>query len=88
MYTKVNVLSDRVPAVVVKKPELKNVEPFKTVLSRDLEAIAKLCFTGSRANSQGGLWHPARSGRGHRGRNEIRLRRGWQAVPDQGPHSG
>ena len=32
----------RVPAVVEKKPELKNVEPFKTVLSGDREAMAKL----------------------------------------------
>ena len=28
--------------LVKEKPELKNVEPFKTVLSGDLEAIAKL----------------------------------------------
>jgi phosphoglycolate phosphatase-like HAD superfamily hydrolase len=33
---------DRVPLLVKGKPELKNVEPFKTVLSGDLEAIAKL----------------------------------------------
>ena len=33
---------DRVPDVVAAKPELKNVEPFKTVLSGDREAIAKL----------------------------------------------
>ena len=33
---------DRVPAVAEKKPELKNVEPFKTVLSGDRAAIAKL----------------------------------------------
>ena len=33
---------DRVPAVVKAKPELANVEPFKTVLSGDREAIAKL----------------------------------------------
>jgi phosphoserine phosphatase len=33
---------DRVPKVVEQKPELKNVEPFKTVLSGDREAIAKL----------------------------------------------
>ena len=33
---------DRVPALVAEKPELKNVEPFKTVLSGDREAIAKL----------------------------------------------
>ena len=33
---------DRVSAVAEKKPELKNVEPFKTVLSGDRAAIAKL----------------------------------------------
>ncbi len=33
---------DRLPAVVEKKPELKNVEPFKTVLSGDRAAMAKL----------------------------------------------
>jgi phosphoglycolate phosphatase-like HAD superfamily hydrolase len=33
---------DRVGAVVSEKPELKNVEPFKTALSGDREAIAKL----------------------------------------------
>ena len=42
MYTQVVYCLDRVPAVVAKKPELKNVEPFKTVLSGDREAIAKL----------------------------------------------
>jgi hypothetical protein len=33
---------DRVPVLVKEKPELKNVEPFKTVLSGDFKAIAKL----------------------------------------------
>ena len=33
---------DRVPALVKAKPELANVEPFKTVISGDREAIAKL----------------------------------------------
>jgi phosphoglycolate phosphatase-like HAD superfamily hydrolase len=33
---------ERVPAVVKAKPELANVEPFKTVLSGNREAIAKL----------------------------------------------
>ena len=32
----------RVPALVKAKPELANVEPFKTVLSGDREAMAKL----------------------------------------------
>jgi haloacid dehalogenase-like hydrolase len=42
IYTQVVYCLDRVPAVVKAKPELKNVEPFKTVLSGDREAIAKL----------------------------------------------
>jgi phosphoglycolate phosphatase-like HAD superfamily hydrolase len=42
IYTQVVYCLDRVPAVVAKKPELKDVEPFKTVLSGDREAIAKL----------------------------------------------
>ena len=42
MYTQVVYCLDRVPAVVAKKPELKTVEPFKTVLSGNREAIAKL----------------------------------------------
>ena len=42
MYTQVIYCLDRVPAVVKAKPELANVEPFKTVMSGDREAIAKL----------------------------------------------
>ena len=42
MYTQVMYCLERVPAVVASKPELKNVEPFKTVLSGDRDAIAKL----------------------------------------------
>jgi phosphoglycolate phosphatase-like HAD superfamily hydrolase len=42
MYTQVLYCLERVPAVVEKKPELKDVAPFKTVLSGDREAIAKL----------------------------------------------
>ena len=144
---------ERVPAVVAKKPELKNIEPFKTVLSGNREAMAKLSMqdlekilaatlTGMtteefqaevkkwlatakdprwkrpyteltyqpmqemlsylRANgyktyivtgggqdfvrvyAEQSLRHPARAGGRHRGRNEIRLRQGRQAVPDQG----
>jgi hypothetical protein len=33
---------DRVPKIVAQKPELKNVEPFKTVLPGDHAAIARL----------------------------------------------
>ncbi|MFL6797455.1 MAG: HAD family hydrolase [Xanthobacteraceae bacterium] len=42
MYTQVVYGLARVPAVVAKQPELRNVEPFKTVLSGDHEAIGKL----------------------------------------------
>ena len=42
MYSQVIYCLDRVPAVVKAKPELANVEPFKTVLSGNREAIAKL----------------------------------------------
>jgi phosphoglycolate phosphatase-like HAD superfamily hydrolase len=42
IYTQVVYCLDRVPAVVKDKPELKDREPFKTVLSGDQEAIAKL----------------------------------------------
>jgi len=42
LYTQVIYCLERVPAVVKEKPELKDKEPFKTVLSGDREAIAKL----------------------------------------------
>jgi hypothetical protein len=42
MYTQVVYGLERVPAVVAKRPELKNVEPFKTVLSGNRGAMAKL----------------------------------------------
>jgi phosphoglycolate phosphatase-like HAD superfamily hydrolase len=42
IYSQVAYCLDRVPSVVAAKPELKNVEPFKTVLSGNREAIAKL----------------------------------------------
>ena len=42
MYTQVMYCLERVPVVAAKKPELKNVEPFKTVLSGNREAMAKL----------------------------------------------
>ena len=42
MYTQVIYCLDRVPDMVAKKPELKNKEPFKTVLSGNREAIARL----------------------------------------------
>jgi hypothetical protein len=42
MYTQVVYCLERVPVVVKAKPELANVEPFKTVLSGNHNAIAKL----------------------------------------------
>jgi phosphoglycolate phosphatase-like HAD superfamily hydrolase len=42
MYTQVLYCLDRIPALVKEKPELKDKEPFKTVLSGDKEGIAQL----------------------------------------------
>jgi phosphoglycolate phosphatase-like HAD superfamily hydrolase len=42
MYTQVLYCLDRVPAVVKQRPQLKERQPFKTVLSGDHAAIAKL----------------------------------------------
>jgi hypothetical protein len=42
MYTQVIYCLDRVPGVVKERPELKDKEPFKTVLSGDQDAIEKL----------------------------------------------
>lgn len=42
MYTQVTYCFERVPALVKAKPQLKNKEPFKTVLSGNREAMSKL----------------------------------------------
>ncbi|MBS0520698.1 MAG: haloacid dehalogenase-like hydrolase [Proteobacteria bacterium] len=42
IYTQVVYCLDRVPAVVAEKPELRDREPFRTVLSGDRAAIARL----------------------------------------------
>jgi phosphoserine phosphatase len=42
MYTQVVYCLERVPELVKEKPELKTVEPFKTVLSGNRDAIEKL----------------------------------------------
>jgi hypothetical protein len=42
MYSQVMYCLDRVPVLAAEKPELKDLEPFKTVLSGDRESIAKL----------------------------------------------
>jgi len=42
MYTQVIYCFDRVPVLAEKRPELKRVEPFKTVLSGNHEAMARL----------------------------------------------
>jgi phosphoglycolate phosphatase-like HAD superfamily hydrolase len=44
MYTQVIYCLERVPVLVREKPELRDVEPFKTVMSGNREAIAKLSF--------------------------------------------
>jgi phosphoglycolate phosphatase-like HAD superfamily hydrolase len=42
MYTQIVYCLERLPALVKTRPELKNKEPFKTVLSGNREAMAKL----------------------------------------------
>src|SRR5262249_888752 len=42
IYTQVAYCLERLPAVTAQRPELKNAEPFKTVLSGNREGIAKL----------------------------------------------
>ncbi len=42
VYSQLVYILDRVPAIVKAKPELADVEPFKTVLTGDFAAIAKL----------------------------------------------
>jgi hypothetical protein len=42
IYSQMMYCLDRVPELAKEKPELKNVEPFKTVLSGNFEAISKL----------------------------------------------
>jgi haloacid dehalogenase-like hydrolase len=42
VYTQLLYCLDQVPAVVARKPELKYIPPFSTVLSGDRQAIAKL----------------------------------------------
>ena len=51
IYTQVIYCLERVPAVVATKPELKDVEPFKTVLSGDREAIAQVHAERPRSRS-------------------------------------
>jgi hypothetical protein len=41
IYSQLVYCLDRVPALAKEKPVLRNAEPFKTVLSGDLEAVAK-----------------------------------------------
>jgi phosphoglycolate phosphatase-like HAD superfamily hydrolase len=46
IYSQMMYCLDRVPVLAKEKPELKNVEPFKTVLSGNFEAISKLPLPG------------------------------------------
>src|SRR5260370_2442566 len=45
MYTQVMYCLERVPSLVEKKPELKNIDPFKNVLSGNREPMPKLPTT-------------------------------------------
>jgi phosphoglycolate phosphatase-like HAD superfamily hydrolase len=42
MYSQLFYIFDRVPALVKADPRLANVEPFKTVMSKNMEAMSKL----------------------------------------------
>jgi len=50
MYTQVVYCLERVPAVVAKKPELRNVEPFKTVLSGNREWPSSRCRSSRKSS--------------------------------------
>ena len=52
MYTQVMYCLERVPVLAEKKPGLRKIEPFKTVLSGNREAIAKLSMKVSRESSR------------------------------------
>ena len=60
MYSQVMYCLERVPAVVKAKPELAEVEPFKTVMSGNREAMAKLTMKdlegGTFTISNGGVY--------------------------------
>jgi hypothetical protein len=47
IYTQLVYCFDRVPALVKAKPDLAEVEPFRTVLTGDLEATASLASSPS-----------------------------------------
>ena len=48
MYSQMMYCLERVPVLAAQKPALKNAEPFKTVLSGNRDAIAKLIAAGPR----------------------------------------
>ena len=50
IYSQMLYCFDRVPALAAQKPALKHVEPFKTVLSGDREAIAEVLGAGAGKN--------------------------------------
>ena len=52
MYSQVVYCLDRVPAVVAKRPELRNAEPFKTVLSGNRAGDGETLDAGSRKDSR------------------------------------
>ena len=64
IYTQLVYCLDRVPALVKAKPALAKVEPFKTVLTGDCEAIAQAAdaTTSRRSRSRPSLaWTSKRS---------------------------
>jgi hypothetical protein len=71
MYTQVSYCLDRVPAVVKAKPDLANVEPFKTVLSSNREAMANLKMPDLEMLGRGDL------DRNKRRSSTPRQRNGW-----------
>ena len=68
IYTQVIYCLDRVPAVVKEKPALADVEPFKTVLSGNREAIGKIVV--GRLREDRGCHAHRHERRGFRGRSE------------------
>jgi hypothetical protein len=59
MYSQVVYCLDRVSAVVKAKPELANVEPFKTVMSGNREAAGKLSMDMQVCRALGRGWQTA-----------------------------
>src|ERR1700741_547900 len=63
VYSQIMYCLERVPAVVKAKPELAEVEPFKTVMSGNREAIAKRPRTSRPRRRSGSTQRGIRAGR-------------------------